>query len=651
MISNDILTGTAMLNAIWSQQHKDLLDLLLPFVQYSIGKKYKKGQHVKLAEIASSLDKELGYQSIPNEVIQTALKRLSPSVLKREHGEYWLQVDLSKEIERFENERKVIKERQEKVGTALASYLNGKLLGKKISIDESLDLLLDYFQKNGLLISRTTDEIDSIKKSSAAKMEYLVGQFVLEESKKDSVVFAYLLDMVRGSFVASAIYLQPKNYTMESSSFKNTTCYLDTRLILNLLGLNSKEEHLSAIQLLEMLIDMGARIACFNHTVEEVTSIIQAYRHSLQNPYLSPLPYGPTLPAWDEEGVTPGEIDTFLAGLHVKLRVAGVRIDDDPSYPAPQNYPIDELGLSNRLATDIKYGNEIALQRDVKSVVYVAIIRAGRKTSSIENCKAVFITTNSRLVYVVEDFLGYHQLESVSPVVLASKLASILWIKCFAKHGDYPKVKLLEDAMVSTAPSQDVLDEFFRLVDKMKAENTLTADEAAAMRSGLFQKRELMAYVDGDATKINEESVEMVKSRLRETYSLQDKTEIEGAKKQASKAREELLAKKQQALFRIDEAGEKARKRVKRALTLVTIVIGLAILAISVALAVHAYLLQNLSYGLSAVILLLLDILSVYDTLRGRWKLVSKLINRCAETAKNKAKDRERNKFDFLFVQ
>lgn len=42
MISNDILTGTAMLNAIWSQQHKDLLDLLLPFVQYSIGKNTKK---------------------------------------------------------------------------------------------------------------------------------------------------------------------------------------------------------------------------------------------------------------------------------------------------------------------------------------------------------------------------------------------------------------------------------------------------------------------------------------------------------------------------------------------------------------------------------------------------------------------------------
>ena len=648
MINNEMLTGTAMLNAFWSRQHKDLLDLLLPFIKYSIGKKCRKGQRVVISEIASSLDEELGYQFVPNEVIVTALNRLSPSVLKRERGEYLLQVNLTEEIKQFENDRVIIKEKQEKVGAALASYLNSKRLGQCISKEESLEYLLSYFQKNGLIVSRNTVEIDLIKRGSTTRTEYLVGQFILEESKKDSAVFAYLLDMVRGSFVASAIYLQPNNYAIGSATFKDTTCYFDTRIILNLLGLQSKEEQLSASQLVEMLKERGAKIACFNHTFEEVTSIIQAYKFSLQDPYLSTSPHGPTLPAWDEEGITAGQVDAFLASLHVKIRVAGVEVEDDPDSPLPQNYPIDEEGLSKSLADNIKYNKEIALQRDIRSISFVSIIRAGRKTPSIENCKAVFVTSNSKLVGVVEDFLGYQRQDSVSPAILASKLASILWIKCFANHGDYPKVKLLEDAMVSTAPSEDVLKEFYRLVDKMKTENTLSADEAAAMRSGLFQQRELMSFVDGDATRVNEESVEMVKSRLREAYGLQDKAEIEREGNRADRAEAKLRSEKNEILTRIDEVGKRAEARTRKILKTVLIVVGLIVFAIGIILAAQAIASQNLGLGLSSVVLFGFDALSVYDVLRSRRKLFKSLVDWCAESAKLRAKAKERDKYDFL---
>ena len=31
-----------MLNAVWSKQHNDMLDLILPFVKYAIGRKYRR---------------------------------------------------------------------------------------------------------------------------------------------------------------------------------------------------------------------------------------------------------------------------------------------------------------------------------------------------------------------------------------------------------------------------------------------------------------------------------------------------------------------------------------------------------------------------------------------------------------------------------
>ena len=246
LADNEILVGTAMLNAVWSKQHNDMLDLILPFVKYAIGRKYKKGDRIEPGEIAACLNEELGYESIPHEVVATMLKRLSPSVLDRRRGEFWLKVGLEKDVKSYSDQRLTMKERHEKVGSTLASYLNEKMPRSRFDAESALDSLLGYFCKNGLLVAKAAKEIDFIKKGQAAQVDYLVGQFILKENEKNSAVFDYMLEMVRGSFVSSAIYLQPNNYSMKSSRFKETTCYLDTRIILNLLELNSEQEYQSS---------------------------------------------------------------------------------------------------------------------------------------------------------------------------------------------------------------------------------------------------------------------------------------------------------------------------------------------------------------------------------------------------------------------
>ena len=609
----------------------------------------QKGDRIEPGEVAACLNGELGYESIPHEVVSTMLKRLSPSVLDRRRGEFWLKVSLEKDVRSYSDQRLAIKERHEKVGSALAAYLNEKMPRGRFDAESALDSLLGYFCKNGLLVAKAAKEIDFIKKGQAAQVDYLVGQFILKENEKNSAVFGYMLEMVRGSFVSSAIYLQPNNYSMKSSRFKETTCYLDTRIILNLLELNLEQEYLSSKQLLNMLEEMGARIACFQHTVEEVGNIIRAYKHSLQNPAFSPSPFGLTLPAWDASGVTPGEIDSFLAGLHVRLHRTGIAIEDDPDCPLPQNYPIDENELSAYLSEEMNYGNEAALRRDVKSVAFVSINRAGRRTPSIEKCKAVFVTSNPKLVEAVEKFLHCRHAESVPPVVLASKLASVVWLKCFATHGDYPKVKLLEDAMVATTPSEEVLSEFYRLVEKMKAKDGISSEEAAAIRSGLFQARELMSSVDGDASRVSEESVAMVTARLRDRYAARERAERDSARAEADRAEAEMAMKKQCALWKIDEAGERAKMRARKTLDIVAKAIWVILFAVATGLVAYACIVQNASFGAWGIVLLALEIVSVCDVFLGKWKIVGSMIEKCAESFGDKAKDRERERLDFLF--
>ena len=46
MDNQNALTSTAMLAAIWEQEKKDNLELILPFVIYSIGKNFSVGRPV-----------------------------------------------------------------------------------------------------------------------------------------------------------------------------------------------------------------------------------------------------------------------------------------------------------------------------------------------------------------------------------------------------------------------------------------------------------------------------------------------------------------------------------------------------------------------------------------------------------------------------
>ena len=39
LMNNNVLTSTAVLSAIWKTRNMDLLDLMLPFFEYSIAKK------------------------------------------------------------------------------------------------------------------------------------------------------------------------------------------------------------------------------------------------------------------------------------------------------------------------------------------------------------------------------------------------------------------------------------------------------------------------------------------------------------------------------------------------------------------------------------------------------------------------------------
>lgn len=80
-MNENVLIGTAMLNEIWNSQQKDLFDLLIPFLKYSIDRTTKVNEQLDISKIKNYFRKEFGYENIPTNVIRCLLNRLSPKIL------------------------------------------------------------------------------------------------------------------------------------------------------------------------------------------------------------------------------------------------------------------------------------------------------------------------------------------------------------------------------------------------------------------------------------------------------------------------------------------------------------------------------------------------------------------------------------------
>ena len=122
----------------------------------------------------------------------------------------------------------------------------------------------------------------------------------MAEHECKSVLFDYLVELVKGYFVTTALYLQAENPNATTASFSDVTFFLDTRLLLAYLGYKTEEENNSVQKMVESLKKNGAKLACFTYNIDEVNSILEAYKLSTISKSKRPSTF--TLEYFDDHG-------------------------------------------------------------------------------------------------------------------------------------------------------------------------------------------------------------------------------------------------------------------------------------------------------------------------------------------------------------
>lgn len=490
------------------QEKKDYYDNFVPLIIECI--RVSPKDIVSSTVIQTDLEKHFGL-SIPISVIETILKRKlsKKNLLTLKDKKYIPNRELLDNFNFKELQVNVL-ENHDKLINEIITYVNNNF-GESWSKSEAEKTLESFLHENHLVLFQNQIEINNI-----AKRHYMLAQFI-RSLEQDSLTLSYLESVIKGNMLANAIYYtEPSHINMR---FKSTEIYLDTSFIIYALGYSGKANQVPRLELLELLRSSGGIIRCFRHTVQEIIGILDSYQRRLQQGYIGVDSHG-TMEHFLNMKYTSSDVERIIYGIEneieKKLRIS---IVDKPPYDGSfKVHNIDEQGLSNVLEEKMLYKNKAALYRDVESISAIMRLRKSRFSMFVENCNAIFVTTNKSLAEISKRYLfpEYHSNRIIPPAIPDFVLTNLLWLKNPTKAPNLARKRIIADCFAAVRPQEHLWKKYIEKAEWLLKEGQITPNDYYTLRSSPEARSVLMEVTMGDEDVITLGSVEEILRKAKQ---------------------------------------------------------------------------------------------------------------------------------------
>lgn len=631
MKNQSLLAGAVMLETMWQTRKKDLVDLISPLILYSVAQICSEGEMVDIRRVCNIVKERFGYPDMPKSIIEIVLKR-EKQFFQKKCQEYYLISSLDENVEKIDKRKIECEQIIRILGQQVADYLEANLKSrKKYTAEDAFSELQGFFSRQGIYLgTNKLEECESQIKSS--EIDYYISHYLIEKKINGEIEFDYALNLVKGYFLQAAIYLQAENGSITKASYKNLDIYLDTPIILRLLGLKTEEETISAKELVEALKSQKGKIKYFPQTQKEVMSILTAYQHSIGRPSRF------TLEGLDDRGYTAADVERLKLRWERDLSIDyNVNLEEVMTYvqrtdgTVDLSYMIDECELRDYIKENTKWRTEEAFDADILSALSIHSLRGKNQATSIEHSQAIFVTTNVPFVRAFNKFYKEKVSDRVFPLLITdADLAALTWVKCGTKT-NLPERQLLCNAYMATQPSSDLMEKFAIVLDKMLREGSITEELAVVIRESQFAKNEIL-FSSFDGKAIDENLVLKIRAQIKKEYS--DEARLDERKRAEEARKEEVHRQYENAFLKASKAADTAKtKYLSSGRKKAKIVFGglLVLSLIGVGLSLSGIINCNWFVGLTLTVLALANLFSIIDVWKQRAMWFDKWLIRKAD--------------------
>lgn len=530
MLSRTVVS-LAILKANWDFQRHDFVDNFIPFFVHLI--RLKEYKVIKIEEVQRDFASEFGLLLSYHAAISISNKAIKKGVLKKEAGEYKPIFDRIKQ----NNFSKVSGELDRKLNNIVDLFIkfaekeHAVILGK----DKAELALLSFLKQHDASLLFAAEKSSLLPSIKSKKSDiYLISDFIKHAYESNATAFNFLLDVSVGHIMASTIlYEDFSNYVC---NFKGMRCYLDTAIILRLIGAEGRERQKPYEEFIKSLLSVGAKIFVFEHTYDETTEILENCLKWIDNPQFDPTHAGKTLLYFTSSSYTVSDVEDFIVRVPEKLKSFSIERVSKPSYNTLKSFQIDEDSLKAHIIQKYKEGNpnldeyekEGAIQRDIDTIASIYRLRGNKVPKSLKDASHVFVTTNSGLARAA----GLYKREVSSSLAIPACLTdvfvgTIIWLEKPKKFIEINTKRLVSEAYAALLPNEQLIRTYLLEIKKLKQRDDITDKEYFLLRSSRVALNLLESHTLNDPESFNENMPHEILKEIEENIRLQESQRYE----------------------------------------------------------------------------------------------------------------------------
>ena len=504
-MSTETLTSLAMLK-VDVDRGQDYLDYLRPFILQVLVA--HKPEVITDAVVRDFIRADFGLE-IPERAVQIVLKRLSRRFsIKKHQGVYRITGELPNP--RIKTKKADATRHINAVISGLSEFSRGT--AKPIeNPDEAVTAICAFLTQFNIPCLRAYlrgTAIPTIEGQHPAQI-VLVSQYVLALQNTDPERFDSFLVVVRGHMLANALLCPDlKN---APKSYRGVTFYLDTPLLVQRLGLEGAPRQAAVQSLVELLRNLGANVATFSHSRDELESVIKGAAQHVE----SPNKHGAIVMEARRCGTTKSDLLILAGRIDDEIKEAQVDVLSTPPYNG--EFQIDEAAFESALGDKVSYRNPRAKEHDINSVRSIYVLRRGTAPAFLERSKAALVTSNSGFSRAAFQYgQNYEASRQVSSVITDFSLANMAWLKAPLGAQAIPRTELLAFSYAALQPSMELLEKYLDEIDKLERQGKITARDHQLLRSSQLAQAELMNLTLGEEKALTEQTVPETLKRVTE---------------------------------------------------------------------------------------------------------------------------------------
>ena len=396
--------------------------------------------------------------------------------------------------------------------------------------DEAKNYLTDFLivRENAVKLF-SPKQIEEIERNNYVPNEWYVAKYISYILERNDGRCEYLLDIVNGLMIYLGVYETNDYYQDCAQKFKGTDFYLDTKLVLRILGYSWNLEIESARELADLIQkDYGGNICVFDHTIGEIESALHNASEYLEKNEI----------ILDNELRIYTELNTCSAydmklhsnSVRENIKKFGFKIIEETNWSDKdvQKWNLDEEQLKQYIMEKHPKWKERAIDNDICSINNINILRKGNYSVKYGGRKKlpVFITTNTALVWRMRDYINLYGTQDKSvaswkanalPIITDNMLMCRLWLPRAKANLTIPAMTLARNAYAAQQVNSDFFEKIRNTAEELKNKHNVDVINVSTIRKEKFEE----VLIKNTAGDINEMTVEVLATSMDEVIRLE----------------------------------------------------------------------------------------------------------------------------------